>query len=85
MNRTLFSNRCAAEFNYRETTVFTCSRTSASQVLSKKAPRHTFLMSIMQALSFHSLGVPCPFSSPTSRYLRLRGPCAGVQISGAER
>ena len=33
INRTLFSNRCAAESNYRETTVFTCSRTSASQVL----------------------------------------------------
>ena len=33
MNRTLFSNRCAAESNCRETTVFTCSGTSASQVL----------------------------------------------------
>ena len=85
MNRTLFSNRCAAEFDYRETTVFTCIRTSASQVWSKRAPRHTFLVSIMQALSFRSLGVPSLFSSHTSRSFRLRGPCAGVQIPGAER
>ena len=48
INRTLFSNRCAAEFNYRETTVFTCIRTSASQMLSKRAPRHTFLVSIIR-------------------------------------
>ena len=49
INITLFSNRCAAEF-ITETTVFTCSRTSAS--------RRTSLVSIMQALSFRSLGVP---------------------------
>ena len=57
----------------------TCSRTSAS--------RHTSFVSIMQALSFHSLGVPSPASSHTSRpkTFSFRGPCAGVQIPRPER
>ena len=57
----------------------TCSRTSAS--------RHTSFVSIIQALSFRSLGVPSPASSHTSRpkTFSFRGPCAGIQIPRAER
>ena len=56
----------------------TCSRTSAS--------RHTSFVSIMQALSFRSLGVLSPASSHTSgpKTFSFRGPCAGVQIPRAE-